>query len=135
MLEIVRAVAVIYASLHFTNNRDGGESWIGAWPGAGVCRRFEDAAGIAVAVWTPGQRVGAYSATAEVPSSTRRRITFEARVYDANTVLFATNQGYSFRSARNGSSPAVDSIGVGDTLIWRLDPYDYDERDVDTDQN
>ncbi len=91
-----------------------------------------DAAGIAIASWTPGKGVGTYSATAEVPSSTRRRIIFDARVFEANTVLFATNEGYSFRSARNGSSPAVDTIGVGDTLIWRLDPYDYDERYVDT---
>jgi hypothetical protein len=69
---------------------------------------------------------------ARVASPTSQRLVFEARIYEVHTVLLQTNGGYRFRSARNGSVPAVDTISVGDTLVWRLDPFDYDEHVIDT---
>jgi hypothetical protein len=91
-----------------------------------------DASGIVTATWTPAGGVDAYHATAELSSPSRPRINFNARIFEANTVLLATNEGYSFKSARNRSSPAVDTISVGDTMVWRLDPFDYDEHSIDT---
>jgi plastocyanin len=90
-----------------------------------------DASGNATAIWTPAW-AGAYNVTAEVSSPSRRRINFDARIFESNTVLLTTNEGYKFRSARNGSSPAVDTISVGDTMVWRLDPFDYDEHSIET---
>lgn len=89
-----------------------------------------DQFGIATATWTFGPVPGPQNATVVVPSAGGRSVVFQAQVFPVgseNTVLMKTNEGYGFLSTVNGSSPAVDTIAVGSTLLWQLDPFDYDQ--------
>lgn len=43
----------------------------------------------------------------------------------AYLVQLHTNSG-AFVSRQNGSRPAVDTIPAGATVVWTLDPFDYD---------
>ncbi|MEQ1693022.1 MAG: hypothetical protein ABMA00_17160 [Gemmatimonas sp.] len=48
-------------------------------------------------------------------------------------VALETNGGYKFVSRQNRTAPAVDTISVGRTIVWYLDPFDYDDHDVTSD--
>jgi hypothetical protein len=100
-------------------------------------RSTTDQFGVATATWVPAasQQVPSATATIGLPSS--QSVSFSARVSDGLVdgfalVLLKTNDGYVFESARNGSSPAVDTIAVGAGMVWRLDPFDYDTHTMDT---
>lgn len=91
-----------------------------------------DQLGVATATWTFGPTSGTKTTLAEVRAAGGRSVAFQALVFEQNTVLLSTNENYRFLSPRNGSSPEVDTIPVGGTLTWRLDPFDYDEHRMET---
>lgn len=41
------------------------------------------------------------------------------------------DDGYEFVSERNGTRPAVDTIAVGDSLIWRVPQFDYESHTLE----
>lgn len=48
----------------------------------------------------------------------------------ATPMIFLDTDNLEFRSARNGSHPAVDTVTVGATVFWSLVPFDYDSHGI-----
>lgn len=54
----------------------------------------------------------------------------EPEATPSRTVILETNNDHRFVSLHNGSSPAVDTVAVGATIVWALSPFDYDYHNV-----
>jgi plastocyanin len=48
----------------------------------------------------------------------------------AEVVLDPNGMSASFRSSQNRSVPAMDTLVVGESMEWRLDPFDYDNHEL-----
>ena len=88
-----------------------------------------DPSGMATAVAAPTGTPGTAIVVAAVPGGPGTNITLEAAEPVPSLVIFDADN-WTFRSARNGSVPAVDTVAAGTTVTWYLLNFDYDYHGV-----